>query len=122
MIGVSVSQPLLLLPRFAEGETVTRLGHYGRGSGQLCRPRVYPAVRVLDSSRRSPLGHVWDGDPSNPALAPTTAGGPITMSSCGKHKHATEHDGSTLRLSRIAPDPHIDLFGNKLSILVMGIE
>jgi hypothetical protein len=59
---------------------------------------------------------------SNSALAPTTAGGPITMSSCGEDKHATEHDGSTLRLSRIVPDSHIDLFGNKHSMLDMGIE
>ncbi len=35
------------------------------------------------------------------ALAPATAGGPITMTSYRKHKYATEHNGSTLRLSRV---------------------
>ncbi len=36
----------------------TTVGYYGRGSGQPCQPRVYPALRVLDSPRRSPLRHV----------------------------------------------------------------
>ena len=44
------------------------------------------------------------------------------MSSCRKYKHATENDGSTLRLSRIVLDPHVDYFGNKHSMLDMCIE
>lgn len=48
---------------------------------------------------------------------PTMMGSLITMTSCGKHKHATEHDDSTLRLCRVVPDRHIDFFGNKHSML-----
>jgi hypothetical protein len=62
-----------------------------------------------------------DDDPSNPAVAFTAAGGPIAMSSSGKHKRTTELDGSTLRLSRIVADPRRSLW-KQHSILDMGVE